>query len=581
MRRTAGPDGRTAREPGQGLTAAAISVVARAVGRLVVLPVSPRKKSSFKMPSKSNTKVPAGASTDSVEELRSAAVSAPGAVGLFGADAGSQPYQVFARRYRSKSFDEVVGQQAISNTLRNAIALGRTAHAYLFCGTRGVGKTSMARIFARALNAVDALAQHEAIGDSIMRGQDLDVVEIDGASNRGVDDARDLIAGAGMTPARSPYKIYIIDEVHMLTQPAFNALLKTMEEPPAHVKFILCTTEPHKVPATIQSRCQRFDFRSIPTAAIAAHLRSVLESEKLTADEAVVLQVARLANGSMRDGLSLLDRLVSAASGHVSVALAREVLGLPDEELLEALVCAVADGDPARGLAAAAALLEQGMSCDHAIDTIASRLRDALLLLVCGSDSSLVELPAEARKTLFVHGSKFDPPALVHLIALCDGSVRNLRGSAVPRAIFDAVIARLCMSEHFTNAAGLLAGDPQSQPSKKKIADAAPVLAVAKAPPQAMPERAASAPKSLASVASPSPTPQTPQAPVRSAPAAVQPTPSPQASESAPEAIRRHPLVREAAEIFDAAVSRVAGKSPPRAGSVEGSHSGPTNRGER
>ncbi len=511
-------------------------------------------------------------------------------VELFGADATPAPYQVFARRYRSRSFDEVVGQDAIARTLRNAIALGRTAHAYLFCGTRGVGKTSMARIFARALNAVDSLSQCDAIGDSIMRGQDLDVVEIDGASNRGVDDARDLIAGAGMTPARSPYKIYIIDEVHMLTQPAFNALLKTMEEPPPHVKFILCTTEPHKVPATIQSRCQRFDFRSIPTLAIAGHLRSVLASEKLTADDAVVLQVARLANGSMRDGLSLLDRLVSAASGHVSVALARDVLGLPDEELLESILAAIADGDAGRGLTVAASLLEQGMSCDHAIDTIAGRLRDALLLLVCGTESELVELPAEVRAKMAAHAAKFDAPALVHLIALCDASVRNLRGSAVPRALFDAVIARLCMSEHFVSAATLLAGDGSSQGSKKKIIDGsralpvgqdttkshstfssqqrAPMKSLADEPGRIVP---------VASVAQPTtavtqPTRVDPPRQIDSEDPANATLKSPSVRpDQESDAIRRHALVREAAEIFDAAVSRVTPRAATRADSVESS----------
>ena len=162
--------------------------------------------------------------------------------------ATAKPYTVLARRYRSRDFGEVIGQDPISRTLQNAIATNRTAHAYLFCGTRGVGKTSMARIFARALNRDEALTEGDAIGDAILRGEDLDVIEIDGASNRGIDDARDLIAGAGLAPTRGKFRIYIIDEVHMLTTPAFNALLKTMEEPPSHVKFILCTTEPHKVP---------------------------------------------------------------------------------------------------------------------------------------------------------------------------------------------------------------------------------------------------------------------------------------------------------------------------------------------
>jgi DNA polymerase-3 subunit gamma/tau len=426
----------------------------------------------------------------------------------------------------------------------------------------------MARIFARALNAVESLTQQDAIADSIMRGQDLDVIEIDGASNRGVDDARDLIAGAGMAPARSPYKIYIIDEVHMLTQPAFNALLKTMEEPPAHVKFILCTTEPHKVPATIQSRCQRYDFKSIPTQAIAAHLHAVLKRESVTADEAVILQVARLANGSMRDGLSLLDRLVAAANGHVSSELARDVLGLPDEELLERLMAAIAACDPAAGLSAAGELLDHGMSCDHALDTIAARLRDALLLLLSGTSANHVDLSEEAKQRLAAHASCFDAPALVHLIALCDASVRSVRSSAVPRAIFDAVVARLCMSEHFQRATALLSGEPQAsaragevhaggtEPKKKVIAPVerplpAPASTVIAAP---------AAPHATAPAAPHAPAPAAPHATAPAAPRATThaaPHASPARKQEA-DAIRQHPMVREIAEILDATVSGVS-----------------------
>ena len=243
--------------------------------------------------------------------------------------AAAKPYTVLARRYRSRDFGEVVGQEPIARTLQNAIAAGRTAHAYLFCGTRGVGKTSLARIFARALNRNAALSEGDEIGEAILRGEDLDVIEIDGASNRGIDDARDLIAGAGLAPTRGEFRIYIIDEVHMLTTPAFNALLKTMEEPPSHVKFILCTTEAHKVPQTIQSRCQRFYFRNIPTREIARHLGEVSRCEGIEVTEDVLLSVARLANGSMRDGLSLLDRLLAAADGRVDAAVLEAVFGLP------------------------------------------------------------------------------------------------------------------------------------------------------------------------------------------------------------------------------------------------------------
>ena len=221
-------------------------------------------------------------------------------------------YTVLARRYRSRSFDEVVGQEAVARTLEKAIEIGRVAHAYLFVGTRGVGKTSMARILAKALNAPGD--EPADVAEAIMGGRDTDVIEIDAASNRGVDEARDLISGSAYRPMRGGFKIYIIDEVHMLTREAFNALLKTMEEPPEHVKFILCTTEPHKVPATIQSRCQRFDFRNISTDAIAAHLREVIERESMQGEPELVHAVARMGGGSMRDALSLLDRVMAASA---------------------------------------------------------------------------------------------------------------------------------------------------------------------------------------------------------------------------------------------------------------------------
>ena len=364
------------------------------------------------------------------------------------ASAATKSYTVLARRYRSRTFDEVVGQESISRTLQNAIANGRTAHAYLFCGTRGVGKTSMARIFARALNAHGQVQARE-IGDAIMRGEDIDVVEIDGASNRGIDDARDLIAGAGIAPARSAYKIYIIDEVHMLTQPAFNALLKTMEEPPSHVKFILCTTEPHKVPATIQSRCQRFDFRNISAQRIAGHLAEVLAKEGIEADEAVVLQVARLANGSMRDGLSLLDRLVAASDGALTQEVARDVLGLPDDEALDAIVRAIAHGDAAAAITAGGALLERGFSADHALECLAARLRDVMVIGACGPQTDMVELPSEAKQQLAEVARSMQGADLVHAIALADAASRTCRSSSIPRVVFDALLARLALAERF------------------------------------------------------------------------------------------------------------------------------------
>ena len=207
-------------------------------------------------------------------------------------------YTVLARRYRSRSFDEVVGQESIARTLQAAIDQNKVAHAYLFSGTRGVGKTSMARIFANVLNNPK---DSEEVAQAIFTGQDTDVVEIDGASNRGVDEAREVIANSVYRPLRGEYKIYIIDEVHMLTKEAFNALLKTMEEPPEHVKFILCTTEPHKVPPTIQSRCQRFDFRNIPSGKIEDHLQAVVTQEGLKADAELIAAQRMTWTGPMGD----------------------------------------------------------------------------------------------------------------------------------------------------------------------------------------------------------------------------------------------------------------------------------------
>ena len=222
-------------------------------------------------------------------------------------------YTVLARKYRSRTFDDLVGQDAIATTLRNAVSAGRVHHGYLFTGTRGVGKTSAARILAKSLNCLSSDAPTPTPCGScesclrIAEGEDIDVIEIDAASNTGVDNIRDLRDNAAYRPARARFKVYIIDEVHMLSTGAFNALLKTLEEPPEHVKFILATTEIQKVPATILSRCQRFDFRSIAVADIAAHLTAILEAEGVESDDVALRRIARLANGSMRDALSLLD----------------------------------------------------------------------------------------------------------------------------------------------------------------------------------------------------------------------------------------------------------------------------------
>jgi DNA polymerase-3 subunit gamma/tau len=362
-------------------------------------------------------------------------------------------YTVLARRYRSQDFDEVIGQEAISRTLRNAIDAGRVAHAYLFCGTRGVGKTSMARIFAKALNGGS-----KEVDQLIMQGKDTDVIEIDAASNTGVDNVRELIASAAYRPLRGKHKIYIIDEVHMLSTNAFNALLKTMEEPPEHVKFILCTTDPQKVPPTIQSRCQRFDFRNIPTAVIAEHLKSVVKQEEIKADPDLLFQVARLGNGSMRDSLSLLDRVIATGEKKLTVKLLEELLGLPPQELMGGVIDAVAAGDARGALEHADQLLARGISIDQAIETLVDRFRDLMILASCGPDTKLVELAEGAREAEVQRAKRFDAAGLVHMIALCENVQRSAKNSGSPRALLDALLVRLAMTERLADVTAVVMG---------------------------------------------------------------------------------------------------------------------------
>ncbi|MEX2386425.1 MAG: DNA polymerase III subunit gamma/tau, partial [Phycisphaeraceae bacterium] len=387
-----------------------------------------------------------------------------------------------------------VGQEPVARTLKNAIATGRVAHAYLFTGTRGVGKTSMARIFARALNAPDTiegtprpptpaseqrsdeerdeyppLEVQQRMADAIMRGDDLNVIEIDGASNNSVDQARQLIANAGLSPTgHAHYKVYIIDEVHMLSTSAFNALLKTMEEPPPHVKFILCTTEIHKVPATIQSRCQRFDFRNIATQRIADHLADVLQREQIEADEQVVWQLARLGNGSMRDALSLLDRLIATGVSPLTPETLEQMLGLPPQQLVINLVDAFAAGDVKTALETTGELLARGISQDQLIEVLIERLRQLMLIAACGEASDLVELAEDARQQAASQAKQFDPPALTYMIALCDSLQRQAKSSPNPRALLDAVVVRLALAEKMADVAALLAGGGGATPEKKK-----------------------------------------------------------------------------------------------------------------
>ncbi len=383
-------------------------------------------------------------------------------------------YTVLARRYRSQRFDDVVGQNAISQTLKNAIKTDKVAHAYLFTGTRGVGKTTMARILAKSLNCLSAdqpTTEPCLKCDSctnVNTGEDIDVIEIDGASNTSVDDVRELRGNAIYRPARARYKIYIIDEVHMISVSAFNALLKILEEPPAHVKFIFATTEPNKVPATIQSRCQRFDFANISPADIMAQLKKILTAEKINFEDDCIIALARLANGSMRDALSLVDQLISTGSEKLAVTMLEEFLGQPNKEKIYELLDKIGSSDAAGTLACLDALLNSGLSCVGAVDGLVESFRDMMVLKVSAdSNESLVILTQAEKDALLKIADTFDIPALIYNVALLEKLRWPVKNSDNARALLEAAMLRLALSEHFMSVQELLRQGGDIAQSKK------------------------------------------------------------------------------------------------------------------
>ncbi len=328
-------------------------------------------------------------------------------------------YEVFARKYRPQRFDDLVGQAHVSRTLKNAVAQNRLAHAYLFVGPRGIGKTSTARILAKALNCVKGpTAEPDGTCDNcreIAAGNSLDVLEIDGASNNGVEQVRELRENARYAPSKSRYKIYIIDEVHMLTAAAFNALLKTLEEPPPHVKFIFATTEPQKVLATIVSRCQRFDLHRIPAKLIADHLQFIAGKEKITLEPAAAHAIARGAEGGLRDAESMLDQLVAFCGEKISESDVLNVFGFTSEQTTVDLTGKILHGETAAGLDVLYEQCEAGKDMMRLMSDLISYLRD-LLVFKAKPGALQEDVDPELQKALAAQSELIENDRLLDLI---------------------------------------------------------------------------------------------------------------------------------------------------------------------
>ncbi|MDR0704042.1 MAG: DNA polymerase III subunit gamma/tau [Planctomycetaceae bacterium] len=374
--------------------------------------------------------------------------------------AGSGSYQVVARRYRPKTFEELVGQKHIAHALSNALTTGRVGHAYLFTGARGVGKTSTARIFAKSLNCVTGPTL-EPCGDcdscrSVSTGEDIDVLEIDGASNRGIDEIRQLRQNASICPSRSKFKIYIIDEVHMLTREAFNALLKILEEPPEHVKFIFCTTEPSKIPITILSRCQRFDFAGIETTAISQRLAGIAENEHVTADDGVFEMLARRAAGSMRDAQSLLEQLLSFAPEHISLADVHEMLGTANDQLLFRLLEAMLRCEPAIIFTELEAAASEGVDFGVMVEQMMGLLRDLLVVASGGNASLMLFCSTPQFDQVKSMASAFGLHRILASLQILDQTHTKMRFSTQGRVLTELALVRIAHLDHFQMISVLL-----------------------------------------------------------------------------------------------------------------------------
>jgi DNA polymerase-3 subunit gamma/tau len=368
-------------------------------------------------------------------------------------------YTVVARRYRPQQFADLVGQEPVAQALENALKSGRIAHAYLFTGTRGVGKTTTARILAKALNCMNGPTPTPCDKCescvAIAAGQDVDVLEIDGASNRGIDNIRELRQNVQFRPSRSRYKIYIIDEVHQITRDAFNALLKTLEEPPPHVKFIFATTDLQKVPITILSRCQRFDFTGISSPQIIERLKEVVQAEGVEADDDALELLARRAGGSMRDAQSLLDQLLAFGGDRLTIEHVHKLLGTANEDQVAALAATVLSKDAPQALKLLSEGINRGLQIGELLDQLIDYWRD--LMLLAGGGPNVTGLNASSRHRNALKRQATDVPLDTILAGLdvLNSTKARLRGSTHARVLTEMALIRLARLENLVSLSQL------------------------------------------------------------------------------------------------------------------------------
>ena len=442
-------------------------------------------------------------------------------------------YQALYRRYRPARFDDFVGQEPIVKTLRSQVMSGRIAHAYLFCGTRGTGKTSTAKVFARAVNC-----EHPDRGEpcgtcpacqALAAENNLDILEIDAASNNGVDEIRDLREKVKYPPQNGRYRVYIIDEVHMLSQGAFNALLKTLEEPPAYVVFILATTEPQKLPATILSRCQRFDFRRIPAEQIIRRMRVALEEGKIPADDAALARIARAAEGGMRDAWSIMDMClgyVQEDGQRLTESLVVQVLGAADRGFLFDFADRLISADAAGALQKIDEMMRMGREVQVFVRDVSAHLRALMLADVCGESSAadLLELTEEDAAAYVAQARRTSHTRLMRMLDLFLQSEADMKWASQPRFALETAAIRACEPEESLQLEALISRVDELECKLREgiVLPAAPAQPAKTAEPPAGASGAQAAP-----------------APSQTAPSQTAPTPAPDAERVWQEALRR------------------------------------------